>query len=531
MREGAAAQVPMFFSYGSGDGGAEQLALLGGSLILDSGEADQSFLFRCQDRFITYAWLLGLRPVLLVADAEHGRAQLEAVVALRDDCGVVAAATGLVGLFRRLEPLILGCDPLNLTLNKLLPLPSLTKHTRIHLNQVSPTAAKLLEGIADILQENGVELTLNRAAMWDDSKRALRLHDKIAAHALAQACPPPAPPQLATAALDPAELAQMKNWEDLLAHYSAATGDGAPHRALMVKSSRDSAGNVAALLDDLEFDQLRRRLLEEVAKALGGQEQEALADVRAAIAASRLEDAAYPDERLASFEAIRRQRREGLQLVVQRAVPPAAPCWDKPAALGLSYYVDAETVQPLAVSAQTYQDAHRRHFRGALLDDRIEGLFLGSDLERQMRCLCTHFQQQGYRGPIGFDALRDEGGSYILIQDCNPRLSAVFPALALRRSLSRGGLRSRFLLSLGYRGEARIPNLHATLAALDAAALLYTSKRRSGLLLLPNMVGPQRCDLYLIDAPLVTLDRAARVLAELGCQADISSEIAGLPAR
>ena len=514
----------MFFRYGVAQPGAEPLALLGGALILDSGESDQSFLFRCQDRFVTYAWLLGLRPILLAEDAAMARQTVDAIAALRADCVTIARACGLTALLRPPEPLILACDPLTATLFPLAR-PTLTRHAVFYLNQVSPTAALLVKGAATALSNWGIQTGVNHDRLEADARRALRLHDKRAAIAVARTCALPAPRMLTTETIDANELATLNNWGALQAWYRAKTDEAAPD-ALVIKSTRDSAGNVAAVLNAGTFSYVRKHLLEMFVRSSGGDMSTALASIRADIAESRLDPTAYPDDRLRAFEELRRERRGNLAMLVQRFIHPAPSVPAKPASLGISFHVGERGVQTLAIAAQTYHDADRRHFRGAMLDRRIDAAFTGSRFEAEMRNLAGHFAAQGYNGPIGFDALCDADGEYTLIQDCNPRLSAILPTLAIHRALRPA---PRSLLSLGYRGEVHVPDLPAALAALDGAGLLYGARRRSGLLPLPSMVGAKRVDLLLVDSPPHILDHAAAALASVGVQAAISSAIPGLP--
>ncbi|MET5019890.1 glutathione synthetase, partial [Burkholderia pseudomallei] len=58
------------FAFGGGD---RARAFVGGGLILDSGEAENTFAFRCQDRVLVYTGWLGLPSVLLVLDDAHSR--------------------------------------------------------------------------------------------------------------------------------------------------------------------------------------------------------------------------------------------------------------------------------------------------------------------------------------------------------------------------------------------------------------------------------------------------------------------------
>lgn len=516
-----------FFTYGEARPETGRLALLGGALLLDGGEADQTFLLRCQDRYVAYAWLFGLRPILLVEHEEQAGRLGIALDALRSDCAEVADATGLYDLFQIRNPIIFGCDLMDLTIRPCGPPSELPGTAAFYLNQVSPTAVEILLGINRQLQLQGVRTGVDTTQLRADSENAIRFYDKVRAASFTRACPAPAPPQLETQILSPSRLSAMQDWDALTSWHCDAVQSPQVSDAIIIKSSRDSGGNVAEVFSRETFGTSKRRLLDAIASSTGLKEAAAITAMRADIATSRLDPEHYSDARLRSFETLRRERRQALEMLVQRWVPHAMPAPPLPAACGLSFFLDENSVSLIAVNGQGYHDRERRHFRGALLDDRIDDCFTRSSLWPQMIGLCRHFARAGYRGPISFDALR-EGNGYILIDDCNPRLSAVMPALALRRALADIGRRPSSLLSLGYRGETLVPDLAGTLAALGNAGLLYTRARRSGILPIPNMVRSGGIDLFVVDAPLVTLDRAAPILAAAGCQANISSAIPGL---
>jgi hypothetical protein len=524
-RERSTDPSPIFFTYGEARPETERLALLGGALLLDSGEADQTFLLRCQDRYVAYAWMFGLRPILLVEDEGQVGSLDDAIAALRNDCAQVTAATGLGGLFQIRNPLVFCCDLIDLTIRSLGPPSELQGPAVFHLNQVSPTAAAILLGVNRELQMHGVSTAIDPARLRADSRNAMRFNDKVSTATFTHACPTPAPPQLETRIMSIASLFALEDWEALTAWFSAqpARVDG----SIVIKSARDSGGNVAEVFSRETFETSKRRLLDKIALSTGQNEKAAISALRADIAASRLNAESYSDARLLLFETMRRERRAALELLVQRWVPHAAPAPDMPAACGMSFHVDETSVSLIAVNGQAYHDRERHHFRGAQLDDRIHDHFARSSLLPQMMGLCRHFASAGYRGPISFDALR-EGSGYVLIDDCNPRLSAIMPTIALRRALADIGLQPASLLSLGYRGETLVPDLAAALAALADAGLLYTRTTRSGILPIPNMVRSGGVDLFVVDAPLAILDRAAPVLAEAGCHARISSVIPGL---
>jgi hypothetical protein len=432
----------------------------------------------------------------------------------------------MLGDVAALPPLFVGCGLEDGSIFALGSHPIAPGPARFHLNQISPTGARLLAGIAALLGDP-VDPLQCRA----EGEHALRLHDKARAMAqLGLGGPDGGADQLRTAILDPVRFFALRSWEELVAVYARETGDRGPVDALMVKSSRDSAGNCAALLSEADFGPARAALGRELAVSLGHvPATAALPDLERDIAASpQLDPADFPAERLLVFESLRRGRREGVTLLVQRRIEPQAAA--DPPAIGFSFHVGAGAVRTLAISAQTYHDSERRHFRGALLDRFLEQRWLGSPFETRLHGLCRRLAEDGWRGPVNFDALLAEPGRYVLIQDCNPRLSAVFPALALQRALARTGPPPQRLLSLGYRGEYRTADLVAALAALAIDDRLCRADRPSGIVVLPSLVAPDAFDLALVD---VADNEIAPILAALpgyGFATALSPALFGLPA-
>jgi len=109
------------------------------------------------------------------------------------------------------------------------------------------------------------------------------------------------------------------------------------------------------------------------------------------------------------------------------------------------------------------------------------------------------FAEQGYRGPINLDAVRNRHGEYVFIYDCNPRLGGSFPGLVLKNAFERAGMRAHTLLNLGYRGRIIYPDLEAKLAELQSLDLLYTRTHQRGVYIIPSVVRPDSFDLILIN--------------------------------
>jgi hypothetical protein len=94
--------------------------------------------------------------------------------------------------------------------------------------------------------------------------------------------------------------------------------------------------------------------------------------------------------------------------------------------------------------------------------------------------------------------------------DCNPRLTAIFPAMAVREALRAQGARCDTIVNLDYRGLYRWPDLEARLAALDDRDLLYTGDRQKGVLALPSLANRDGFDVHLVNLSRAEIDAVLR---------------------
>jgi hypothetical protein len=531
-----------FFRFGA-PGGARRgatrpLGIVSGGLLLDSGEADPTFVFRCQDRYLTYTSLLGLRTVFFVHDDAHAAHYAALIARQRERYAAVAALTGVLAASEILEPLYVGCDVATLRVASNATFARQARAladgdagapdaagTPVELcfNQIAPGTARLAAQVDALLRAAGVPTAFDRAACDAAGALGLFFHDKAQGVALVRGAGGAAlPPHAETAILTPTEFLRLESWADLVACYRARSGDPHEPASLYVKSSRDSGGNVAARLGPAEYDRRFAALAREVGRsALGAQSDlaERVAVLRADVAlAPSLRGVPVGERDLADFARGQAARRAGMTILVQRDVAPH-PADPRPGGIGLSYLIGGPgQAAPLAVAAQIYADAERRHFLGSYLDDALAAAVLTPELSSQMNALCERYAAVGYRGPINFDARLDADGRYVLIHDCNPRLSAVFPALALRDALRAAGREPRSVLSLGYRGEFVAREPAGFVAQLDACGALYTRERAGGVLVLPNLAREDGFDALLID---VEPARAGDLLAALrACAGD-----------
>ncbi len=488
------------------------LGLIAGGLILDSGEAERTFLFRCQDRYLGFNTLQGLRTVLLAANDEHVRYYQHQLAGFRRHWQTLCGAGGVLPLEGPAEPLFIACDIDRVGLGACWSLLDQLRRgvlargesPRLVLNQVSPTTARLVGRLDALLRGHGIATRFDVPLLERLGALALRFHDKARYVELVRRhAGEDLPAHVPTAVIAPERFLEVRGWDELVALYREATGDSAPP-ALFVKSSLDSGGNVAARLTEATFETraawLRREVRQHVL-CLDLDFDERARELRGEVdAAPTLEPLALTDDRLVRYKRWQAEQRTGIRLLVQREVAPPEDTGGRFPGMGLSFRVGGpDEGVPLAISAQLYRDAEQRHFMGAWLSPAVARDVLRPPFEARLRRLCRLFAEEGWRGPLSFDARLDRSGEYVLIYDCNPRLTAVYPALALQEGLRRQGLAADEVLTLGYRGEFVWRDLPARLEALAAQGLPYTRERQRGAVILPNLSRQDGFDVALVN--------------------------------
>jgi len=516
--------LPLFRVGGTDSLTASPVVRLGGGLLLDSGEVDRTFVYRCQDRYLTLAAVLGWRPLFFVADDTHlalYRRELEAWRAryalVRDASGVLPAAGGTA-------PLFVVCDLHNLCVHPSAALIEALHDNEdvrsallhgIYLNQISPTYADLLAKLRDVLAASGLAVAWDIEAARLAGALTLRFHDKHEYVELVRTVGTAGlPAHVPTVSAPPAACLAHRDWPALRGWYACLTGESGVD-ALFVKSSRDSGGNVAVRLTEDTFAAGMAAFRRDVAMFVEYEETgaaERLATLRDDVARSPVLGALNFDAGdLARFVALQAPRRSGIHLLVQREVRQSPRGRGGFAGIGLSYVVDdGGEVRLIAVGGQVYRDRDRRHFLGSYVGDDLAADARVCACAAATRALMGAFAACGYRGPISVDARLGQADAYELIYDANPRLTAIFPALAVRAMLRRAGLPAASVLSLGYRGEFDGRLLKTVLGQLDRDGLLYTRDHPAGAVVLPNLSRGGGVDLALVN---VRIDEAAAVLA------------------
>ena len=518
-REQAAASTLPMFRFGAPN--VAPLAIVAGGLILDLGEAERTFIFRCQDRFLAYTSLWGLRSAFFAAGDNHVGIYRSQIAMQRGRYDRIRARTGLFAGRPLLEPLYVGCDIDQLRLCALTGFAgqakTLAPSLALAINQISPTYAGLLAQLAELLRRQGIRVDDIAAQSAQLAGLAVACADKSDYLALA-AGTRSLPPHVPTALFSSAELAAQADYGALAAEYLKRIGGNAPAPArLFVKATLNSAGNLSALIDPGNFAGEMHRLgttLAREAAIEGAELDEQEAELRQEVdAAPCLRPLGFAAEQLRRYKRSQAETRQQVDFLVQ---PEVRRRHGDTAfgGIGLSFMLGEDgAVAPLGASAQFYRDPDNKHFQGAYLSEAVER-DIPFCFHEGMRELCLRYAARGYRGPINFDARRDGTGRYQLIYDCNPRLTGVLASLAVRDALRVGGSPVGSMLTLGYRGEFVLPDLDAALDRLDRAGLLCTPERPRGVVVLPNLCRDNGFDLHLSN---IDPDEANRLLDnELG---------------
>lgn len=496
------------------------LGIIAGALILDSGEAERTFLFRCQDRYVAYNTLYGLRTVLFVADDEHVGHYRAELAGFDRNLAAIAAATGVIPPGGTPEPLFVVCDIDRLALGTCWTLRDQLRRglvprdaaAQLYLNQISPSYAALVAQLDKLLRDHGLPGGFDGAACARVGALASRFHNKaryvelVTAHAGAGL-----PTHVPTAVIAAERFLAVLRFDELVRLYVDATGDREP-AALFVKSAQDSSGNISARVTRDTFDVRAGALRHEIEQHLLGRGvdlDERGRDLRAEVDASpSLRPLALSDDRLRRYKRIQAELRTGIELLIQRDVPPPENLAGRFVSVGLSFRIDGpDRVSPIAMAAQLYRDPEHRCYAGSYLSPAVAASVLRTPFDAELVRLCRVFAAQGYRGPINFDARLAADGCYQLIYDCNPRLTAIYAPLAVQAALRGQGLMAESVLSVGYRGELVWNDLQDRLAELSARGLLYTRAHQRGAVVLPNLSRRNGFDAVFVNlAPAAVLE-------------------------
>jgi hypothetical protein len=477
----------LFFHFGTfTDSGEEGVPLvcLNGGIMADTGSEALDYIFTCQDRYPPYAAFGGMRCLLFVRDDAHRQQYRARLASLREHLLLIRSVTGPLLDIELPEPLYMPCsltpapgeqafpntetaafreqirDPLVINDHVL---------SGLYLNQLSPTIAKLVRQFYDLLTASGIN---NNARLLDyeaQAKIALKWHDKA-------------------------------NYVNLVHNYS--TSEQLPlHVPTALLSSRQLQGMTWARLLEIVRQQTR---LEDGTEFFIKSAMDAGGELNVIV---NKENLAGKINELTNALEIKVNKKGRIQHEVMLLVQPRIKRSNNedmlPASVGLTYQIyDADNIERIVVIGQVCDDAERKTFIGSYLSDELTRNVLDQVDEEQVVCLLRLIAEQGYRGPINLDAVRNSQGQYIFIYDCNPRLGGSFPGLILRHALRRAGLRAETLLNIGYCGRFVYPDLKAKLMELQDLGLLYTQTQQRGVYLVPSFVRPNSFDPVLINMKL-----------------------------
>lgn len=499
------------------------LACINGGLILDSGEAERTFIFRCQDRYLIYNSIAGFRSLLFVSDNAHMDIYENQIDILRS-CLIFIASYIQIDLETTIpKPFYVICnlDTLKLSLSesfleqlKAVNVLDNVAKGGVYLNQVSPTYADMLHQFVYLLKKREIEANFDHEKCRVTGQLALHFHNKVSYVQLLQKRDfSHIPLHTKTAIIDPISFLNVKNWQDLQSLYarSHTTKILSLPKAFFVKSSQDSSGNVSAILDQEDFQVKINKFHQEIKEFILSTEidyEARLKDLRNEINENPvLSKVTFPDHKLLQYLELQIQCRKDINLLLQEKVVSSSQNRSLPEGIGVSYYIDDQSnITFIVLAAQVYADQEKKHYLGSFFSERLSELILTPDMHNRMLDLCRFFADEGYQGPINFDARLNSQGVYEFIYDCNPRLTAVYPLLAVKSILEQNELRIQSILNLGYRGEFIYPNISAKLNELDRESLLYTRIRQKGIFLLPNLYRKDGYDVFMLNMELLEIN-------------------------
>ena len=521
----------LLFSLGNDEAKAASLALLSGPLIQDSGEADPLFTFRCQDRYLVYSRLLGLRSLLFVLSEAHERIYGDCLADLNSRLSQVWKFVGLEKPIAVPFPSFVpegefvGDETDARWLDHRFEEMRRFKCQRLFANQISPS---LVQKIRWLRSRCGLGSTIDVARLDARARLVLSLHDKRYYVNLIEGVDRFSR-HIPTAILTIDELKRLRTWEELV----ACVGGAIPideGRSLFVKSNYDSGGNSSMQIERTNFlesiETLRRQF---VGRSSLLDERACFREVEEAI------DQQPSMRRLQLSEAVKRQaasdwagtrRAQPLSLLVQPFVERATGTGETeslPNAIGISLMiVDVERIEIIGAFGQVFSDRARSRHLGAWFDrENVEAIEARVPWEELME-VARMIARQGYQGPIGFDGVLNDQGVYEFVFDCNPRMTAILPMLAVANYLERQKIEVRAILNLDYRGRYVVRNLNRTLERLKHLELLFTVYKPRGMLLLPNISRACGYDIVMINWTMAQIRAAldAETLAEAGIETD-----------
>lgn len=472
----------LFFYFSENTGHTKEVpaACLNGGIMADTGSEAGDYIFTCQDRYPLYAALAGLRCMLFTC-FEHKRASyLQRIDAVHNALAIINRFTGYLLECHIPTPVFLPCQRAE---NRfvLIPDDSFARQIRradmvnrhllngIYFNQVSPTIADLLQQFYSVLFSNGYPSAVLDRRYGEMANQAVKWHDK--ANYLGLVKPNLAhyhlPEHLPTAQICSSELKGL-TWDLLSTGFERQTGV-ALTGDLYIKSGLDAAGEVSSKISKKTFEQ-------------------AVADLQ---------------REIVTKVSVMGRRQTEVPLLIQPCLKFSRRSQRLPSGVGITCHIrSASDIRLVAIIGQVYEDPDHRTFIGSFSSGHFFKRVRDSIGMDRIINLASLFAEQGYRGPINFDAVLDETGCCRFIYDCNPRMGGTLPGLLLRSAIERQGITVDQMITFGYRGRIVYPDLEAKLEQLKDKKMLCTRQHPVGLMLVPSLVRPDSFDIAIVNTPL-----------------------------
>lgn len=420
------------------------LSRIGGELLIDSGNEDPSYVFRAQERYLPYTCMLNNRSLFFVQGPEHLDSYHNRLSFYQNHHSVLAEYTGFS--IEEIDPVFVELSDDNLI--KVLDKKSFPFNA-ISINQLSPTIVRLLHQI-----DNQTATNYDLQQYESVANLALRLSSKAEyIRLIVENQNRDLPLHTDTLILEEDQFFNY-TFEQLQNYFLEETGIVCEE--FFVKSAVDAGGELGGVFNRNNFDQKISRL---------------------------------------AHDSEGKHRQHKIEFLIQRRLISDS-------CVGFSYFIqDRENISRIVASGQIHEDEERKEFLGAVLSEELERSIFQKVNENQIINMCQLFADLGYRGPINFDAIENEDGEYEFIGDCNPRLSAVYPNLAVRDFLRKQGMAVRSIANLGYRGRVILNDFRKTLDQLGQQDLLFSQSHPFGIWVVPSFTRENRFDFWFINMP------------------------------
>ncbi|MCP4751873.1 MAG: hypothetical protein GY866_13340 [Proteobacteria bacterium] len=426
------------------------LCRIGGELLIDSGNEDPTYIYRSQERYLPYTCMINRRSLFFVRDTDHLKAYRDRLEVFKKNQAISAEVSGFSP--ETIEPVFVELTP-DLSLGNF-DHESFPRHA-IGINQLSPTLVGILVRIAAQAESNcdleHYGKTADLALHLSNKAEYVRLVEKNDALDL--------PRHAATLILKEDSFFDL-DFEALQHRFKMECDEFCTE--FFVKSALDSGGEICGIVNSDNYEHKTARLRR---------------------------------------DSIRKRPHKKIEFLIQKRLPNSS-------CVGFSYYIHTrDKIERLTASEQIYEDEERKEFLGAIVSDRLEKTIFRKIDESKVINLCRLFADLDYRGPINFDAIENTQGDYEFVGDCNPRLSAVYPNLAVREFLSGNGIEIASIANLGYRGRIELEDFASTIKELGRHGLLFSRAAHRGIWIVPSFTGEHRFDFWFVNMPNQEIER------------------------